>query len=60
MKVYERLIGFLQSELSIPAHSIKLALKSGERDPTLLSIILWQYGLLTLEQLGQVFDWLEL
>jgi len=59
MKMFEQLISFLQSELSIPTHSINLALKSQERDPSRLSIILWQYGLLTLEQLEQVFDWIE-
>ena len=53
-----RLISFLQSELAIPDAWIALAQRQGE-NPNLLPIILWQYGLLTLEQLDQVFDWLE-
>jgi hypothetical protein len=57
--MFERLINFLQLELAIPADSIALALKTGERDPNRLSVILWLYGLLTLEQLERVFDWLE-
>jgi len=54
-----RLISFLQSELAIPANWIALAQKQGEQDPNLLLMILWQYGLVTLSQLDQVFDWLE-
>lgn len=52
-----RLISFLQEELSIPPASIALAQKKGEQDPSLLPMILWQYGLVTLSQLEQVFDW---
>ena len=54
-----KLIRFLQEELAIPDASIALAQKQGERDPNLLPMILWQYGLVTLEQLDRVFDWLE-
>lgn len=54
-----RLISFLQLELAIPAASIVLAQKQGEQDPSILPMILWQYGLVTLSQLEQVFDWLE-
>jgi len=54
-----RLIKFLQEELAIPDASIALAQKQGEQDPNLLPMILWQYGLVTLEQLDRVFDWLE-
>ncbi len=54
-----RLISFLQSELAIPANWIALAQKQCEQDQNLLLMILWQYGLVTLLQLEQVFDWLE-
>lgn len=55
-----QLISFLQEELAIPPAWIALAQRRhGEQDPNLLPMILWQYGLLTLEQLEQVFDWLE-
>lgn len=54
-----QLINFLQSELAVSTDSIALARKTGEEAPNLLLIVLWQYGLLTLEQLEQVFDWLE-
>lgn len=52
------LIEFLQKNLAISSTEIALAQRQGE-EQNLLPIILWQYGLLTLEQLEQVFDWLE-
>jgi Protein of unknown function (DUF2949) len=57
--MFERLIHFLRLELAIPADSIALAIKTGERDPNLFSVILWQYRLLTLEQLEKILDWLD-
>ncbi|HEY9645054.1 MAG TPA: DUF2949 domain-containing protein [Chroococcidiopsis sp.] len=55
----DQLITFLQEDLGIPANSIKLALSHPEQSPTLLPMILWQYGLITLNQLDQIFAWLE-
>lgn len=55
-----RLIRFLQEELRIPADSIKVALRHHrEPIPSLLPMVLWQYGLITIEQLDKIFDWLE-
>lgn len=56
---YQRLIRFLREELAIPAASLDLALGHPEQTSNLLPMILWQYGLVTLEQLDQIFDWLE-
>ena len=56
---YSRFIQFLQEELALPTASIKTALKHIEDDPDFLPMILWRYGLVTLEQLEQIFDWLE-
>lgn len=53
------LIQFLQDELSISPASIQVALRHCEQDPGPLPMVLWQYGLITLEQLEQVYDWLE-
>lgn len=53
------LIEFLQEELAISPSSIKVALKHSEQDPGPLPMILWQYGLVTLEQLEQIYDWME-
>jgi Protein of unknown function (DUF2949) len=52
-------IGFLQHDLAIPDASLQLALRHPEQTPSLLPMILWQYGLVTLTQLNQIFDWLE-
>ncbi|MBF2025215.1 MAG: DUF2949 domain-containing protein [Oscillatoriales cyanobacterium C42_A2020_001] len=56
---YARLIRFLQEELAISASSIAIALRHSEQDPGPLPMILWQYGLVTLEQLERIYDWLE-
>ncbi|MBW4486898.1 MAG: DUF2949 domain-containing protein [Trichocoleus desertorum ATA4-8-CV12] len=56
---YSRFIRFLQEDLSISAASIAIALRHREQDPGPLPMILWQYGLVTLEQLNCIFDWLE-
>jgi len=53
-----RLIQFLRDELAIPAASIAVALKQGQ-DSNMLPMVLWQYGLITLEQLDKIFDWME-
>ncbi|MGC9504598.1 DUF2949 domain-containing protein [Baaleninema sp.] len=54
-----KLIRFLQDDLSIPATSIDLALRRGENSPNTFSMVLWQYGLITIDQLDRIFDWLE-
>ncbi len=52
-------MGFLQDELGIPAANLQLALRHPEQTPSLLPMILWQYGLVTLAEVGRMFDWLE-
>lgn len=54
-----QLVQFLRFELAIPASSIAMALRHREEDNGHLPMILWQYGLISLEQLDRVFDWLE-
>ncbi|TVP67831.1 MAG: DUF2949 domain-containing protein [Leptolyngbya sp. LCM1.Bin17] len=53
------LIRFLQDELAISSASLQVALKHSEQDPGPLPMILWQYGLVTLEQLEKIYDWME-
>lgn len=62
---YTRLIRFLQDDLAISSASIAVAERVGgseqrqrDRDPNSLPMVLWQYGLVTLEQLDKIFDWL--
>lgn len=54
-----QLITFLQEELDISAKSIAFALRHSQQDPGPLPMILWQYGFVSIEQLEQIFDWLE-
>ncbi|MDJ1185812.1 DUF2949 domain-containing protein [Roseofilum casamattae] len=56
---YAKLIRFLQDELSISSSSISVAMRHCENDPGPLPMVLWQYGLVTLDQLDRIFDWLE-
>jgi hypothetical protein len=56
---YSRFIRFLQEDLALSAASIAIALRHREQDPGPLPMILWQYGLVTIEQLAQIYDWLE-
>jgi hypothetical protein len=55
----QKLIHFLRDELAIPSASIDLAVRHHCDTPNLIPMILWQYGLVTLEQLEKIFDWLE-
>uniref|UniRef100_B8HYJ7 DUF2949 domain-containing protein n=1 Tax=Cyanothece sp. (strain PCC 7425 / ATCC 29141) TaxID=395961 RepID=B8HYJ7_CYAP4 len=56
---YSRLLHYLQEELALPAASLKIALRHREQNPGPLPMILWQYGFITLQQLDQIYDWLE-
>ena len=54
----ERLIQFLQEELGISDAAIATVTRHQELT-TNLPMLLWQYGLVTLEELDKIFDWLE-
>jgi hypothetical protein len=52
--------------LAISPASIAVAERRGgdkqrqrDKDPDSLPMVLWQYGLVTLEQLDKIFDWLS-
>ena len=54
-----QLIHFFQQELALSAEEIKLAVRHPNVAPSQLPMILWQYGLISIRQLEQIFDWLE-
>jgi Protein of unknown function (DUF2949) len=58
-KPESQLIEFLQQELSISAEEIGLVIRRQETPLRQLPIQLWQSGLMTIQQLEQVFDWQE-
>lgn len=53
------LIEFLQADLAIPQAAVAFGIKHCGEQLNLLPVVLWQYGLVTLEQLDQIFDWLN-
>ncbi len=53
------LLNYLQEELALSKESLDLALRRWEQSRGPLPIILWQYGLITLAELDQLYDWLE-
>ena len=55
---FAQFLQYLQDELSISHISIAQTLQSLGLDSHLLPIALWQYGVLTRNQLNQVYDWL--
>jgi Protein of unknown function (DUF2949) len=56
---YSRFIQFLTDELALSNSSIDFALRHRENACDPLPMILWQYGLISLEQLDRIFAWLE-
>lgn len=56
---YSQLIRFLREDLALSSSSIEMALRHCAQDPGPLPMVLWQYGLVTLEQLNRIYDWLE-
>ncbi len=55
----QQLIRFLTNELKIPLSQVRLALRHIPETPHQLPMMLWHYGLINLEQLEEIFDWLE-
>lgn len=56
---YARFLRFLQEDLLISTESIQTAERHVEKSSGSLPMILWQYGLVTIEQLDRIFEWLE-
>jgi hypothetical protein len=52
-------IHFLESDLNLSTKDISVALRHPEREHAPLAMLLWQYGLVNIEQLERIFDWLE-
>lgn len=57
---YAQLLQFLKTDFAVSNASIEHALQQLGQDFHLLPIALWQYGLLTLSQLDQTYDWLAI
>ncbi len=53
-----RLLHFLYHELELSKADIAVALRHREFDHGPIPMLLWQYGLIDLQQLEKIFDWL--
>jgi hypothetical protein len=52
------LIIFLSSEIGLDERSIELALKLSKQNNTPLPILLWSYGMLTIDELDKLYSFL--
>ena len=52
-----QLLDFLQRKLGLSRSAINLGLRQSELEQAPLPVVLWSFGLLSLEQLQQVLDW---
>ncbi len=50
-----KIISFLKDEIGIEESSIELGLKLSIKNNTPLPILLWSYGILTIEELDQLY-----
>ncbi|MDJ0901278.1 MAG: DUF2949 domain-containing protein [Xenococcus sp. MO_188.B8] len=57
--IYKNFTQFLKEELAMPADALEIAQKAIEENPGPIPMILWQYGLVNLEELDRIYDWLE-
>lgn len=53
----QQFIQYLQTELDISEEAIDLALRCQEPSQGQLHMVLWQHGLINIEQLGKAFEW---
>ena len=53
----EALLQFLQRRLGLSPSALELGQRQAEQEQAPLPIVLWSFGLLSLQQLEDVFDW---
>ena len=56
--VSREMIIFLFNEVGLEEHSIELGIKLSIKNNTPLPIILWSYGMLTIEELDKLYSFL--
>jgi hypothetical protein len=57
--IYAKFIKFLKEELLLSTDSLATLERSWAQNPGPIPMILWKYGLVTLEELDRIYDWLE-
>ena len=53
----DALLQFLQRRLGLSPNALELGQRQAELEQAPLPIVLWSFGLLSLQQLEDVFDW---
>ena len=56
--LHKEMIIYLINELGLEESSIELGLKLSKKNNTQLPIILWSYGMLTIEELDELYSFL--
>ncbi len=56
--IYAKFVKFLREELALSTDSIAIMQRTVEDTPAPIPMVLWQYGLVTLEELDRIYDWL--
>lgn len=56
---YHGLSNFLQEELALSQDSVAIAERSVKQNYGSLPIVLLQYGLINLNELDRIYDWLD-
>lgn len=51
------LLDFLQRRMGLSSNALNLGLRQAELEQAPLPVVLWSFGLLSLDQLQQVLDW---
>lgn len=57
--MYTNFVKFLKEELALSSDSINIVQRVVEENPAPIPMVLWQYGLVTLEELDRIYDWLH-
>ena len=56
--LYKEMIIFLLDEIGLEESSIELGLKLSMKNKTQLPVLLWSYGMLTMEELDKLYSFL--
>ena len=56
--VSREIISYLFNEIGLEESSIELAIKLSKKNNTPLPILLWSYGMLTIEELDKLYSFL--
>ncbi|MFM2172598.1 MAG: hypothetical protein RLZZ54_525 [Cyanobacteriota bacterium] len=51
------LLRYLRQELALSDNALQLGLKQSEQEQAPLPVVLWRFGLISLEQFDQVLSW---